>query len=288
MSKNNDDLGNRMKRYEAVSNSQFLMSGLPLYARIDGRHFSKFTKGFGYPYPELGDKCGYEMPSAMQKTADALCKEFNCSLVETHSDEISLGWVDVGKAPFDGEYFKLVSNLASYATVVFFKEIWKYIPDKIANGELPSFDCRVFQVPDLMELANCFVWRQNDCMRGCLNQYAQRFFSHKELVGKSGKERLKMCLDAAHDYEKNVSPVFKYGYFCRREIYEVELTEQYRTKEQIANGIIAVARSRIARFPIEFAMASRLLNKVEFLFFDDEPSLGDTRLAYGRISADRR
>lgn len=276
MSDKHDDLGDRMKRYEAVANSQKLILGLPLYARIDGRHFSKFTKGFGYPFPEFRDKCGYEMTSAMQKTANALCKEFGCSLVETHSDEISLGWTDVSKAPFDGEYFKLVSNMASYAGVMFFHNIAQHIPDKIANGNFPSFDCRVFQVPDMMELANLFVWRQNDCMRGCLNQYAQLCFSHKQLQGKSGKERLQMCLDAGHDYENRVNYVFKYGYFCNRQTYEGEIPEEFRKEGQPTT----VIRSKIAQKVVMFPL-SKCSNKIEFLFGGEDAKFENTRLEHG-------
>lgn len=280
MSDKYDDLGDRMKKYERIANSQMLIPTLPLYARIDGRHFSKFTKGFGYPYPELGDKCGYEMTSAMRFTAEALCKEFSCSLVETHSDEISLGWVEVEKAPFNGEYFKLVSNLASYATSVFFHKIHSIIPDKLERGQYPSFDCRVFQVPNMAELANLFVWRQNDCMRGCLNQYAQQFFSHKELQGKSGAERLQMCKDAGHDYENKVNDVFKYGFFCHRETYQAPIPEEFRTPIQIANDVTTVTRSRISRLAIGFPI-SKLLNKIQFLFYDEDPAFGTTRLEHG-------
>lgn len=265
-----DDIGDRMKIYERVLNSTKLIPGLPLYARIDGRHFSKFTKGFGYPYPELKEKCGFELTNAMMVTAEELCREFNCSLVETHSDEISLGWTDVSKAPFEGEYFKLVSNIASYAGVVFFNKIQKLIPDKIYKKEFPSFDCRVFQVPDLMELANLFVWRQNDCMRGCLNQYAQQFFSHKELQGKSGKERYQMLLDAGHDYGKMVNSVFKYGFFCHKETYQAPIPEEFRTPIEIANDVTTVKRSRIGRLVVDFPI-SKLCNKIQFLFYDATP-----------------
>jgi len=280
MSDKYDDLGDRMKRYERISNSQTLIPGIPMYARIDGRHFSKFTRGCGFPYPELEDKCGYEIPNAMQRTADALCKEFGCSLVETHSDEISLAWIDIDKAPFDGEYFKLVSNLASYAGVIFFHHISQFIPDKIAKGNFPSFDCRLFQVPNLAELANLFVWRQNDCMRGCLNQYAQQFFSHRMLDKKSGAERHQMCLDAGHDYDNNVDAVFKYGYFCNRQTYQAEIPEKFRTPLEIENGITTVTRSKIARKVIDFPV-SKLLNKIQFLFYDEGPCFGTTRLEHG-------
>jgi len=264
-----DDLGNRMKRYESV-NDTFLIPGLPLYARVDGRHFSNFTKGFGYPYPELGDKCGYEITQAMQFTADALCKEFNCSLVETHSDEISLGWTDIEKAPFDGRYFKLVSNIASYATSVFLCRIRPFICDKLMKGNYPSFDCRVFQVPNLMELANLFIWRQNDCMRGCLNQYAQQFFSHKQLQGKSGKERYDMLIAAGHGYDNNVASVFRFGYFCGKQSYVMEIPPEHIKSD----GETTCTRTMIAKKSVEYPI-SHIENKVEFLFFGEEPTFKD-------------
>ena len=266
-----DTLGARMKRYESVQDTQ-LIPNLPLYARVDGRHFSKFTKGFGYPYKELEarGKCGFELTAAMQKTAEALCKEFNCTLVETHSDEISMAWTDISKAPFDGRTFKLVSNIASYASVVFFHNVRDIIPDKLERGIFPSFDCRVFQVPDLTELANLFVWRQNDCIRGCLNQYAQQFFSHKQLDGKTCTEREDMLLDEGHDWQNMVDDAFKYGFFCHKVRIEEPPPEWledmgYKVPEK-------VIRTRIERLKVSARLAN-LGNKPEFLFEGEAPKL---------------
>lgn len=275
-----DTLGARMKRYEAVQDTQ-LIPNLPLYARVDGRHFSKFTKGFGYPYKELAaqGKCGFELTAAMQKTAEALCKEFNCTLVETHSDEISMAWTDFSKAPFDGRYFKLVSNIASYAGVVFFHHIRDIIPDKIAKGAFPSFDCRVFQVPDLTELANLFVWRQNDCIRGCLNQYAQQFFSHKQLDGKTCAEREDMLLDEGHDWQNMVDDAFKYGFFCHKVQVEVD-ADGLHLPENVAQSLALagvampekVIRTKVERLKVSARLAN-LGNKPEFLFEGAAPKL---------------
>ena len=45
-----DALGDRMKSYEAVETHRRFDSTLPVYARIDGRGFSKFTKDMNRPY----------------------------------------------------------------------------------------------------------------------------------------------------------------------------------------------------------------------------------------------
>jgi len=214
MSKENeyDALGQRMKRYEEVANGQLLIPDLPLYARIDGRHFSKLTKNLGYPFKDLpAEKRSFVFSQLMQTTAYMLMNEFKCDVAETHSDEISLGWKNIKTAPFDRKYFKLVSNIASYAGMAFTRSVFNFFGDgsildlkrerddvAILQNEYPSFDCRIVQLPDLMELVNCFVWRQNDCIRGAINQYAQRWFTHKELLGKSQDQRIEMLSKAGH------------------------------------------------------------------------------------------
>ena len=45
-------LGNRMKLFEGLEAKRMLMPKLPIIARIDGKCFSKFTKGMERPYDE--------------------------------------------------------------------------------------------------------------------------------------------------------------------------------------------------------------------------------------------
>ena len=47
-----DSLGDRMKRYEAVSKST-LVSRMPVILRLDGCHFHTFTKGFAKPCDDI-------------------------------------------------------------------------------------------------------------------------------------------------------------------------------------------------------------------------------------------
>ena len=41
----NDSLGNRMKAYESQTTGIRLIPRIPVIARLDGKGFSKFTKG---------------------------------------------------------------------------------------------------------------------------------------------------------------------------------------------------------------------------------------------------
>lgn len=47
-----DSLGDRMKRYEAVP-KHFLTRKIPVIARVDGRAFHTFTKGFNKPFDNV-------------------------------------------------------------------------------------------------------------------------------------------------------------------------------------------------------------------------------------------
>jgi len=63
--KDADDFGNRMKAYEAVETGRRLDVTMPIYARIDGRAFSSFTRGMDRPFD-------FRMLSAMVATASHL------------------------------------------------------------------------------------------------------------------------------------------------------------------------------------------------------------------------
>ena len=270
-----DSLGMRMKRYEAVLNSQLLTPELPLYARIDGRHFSKLTKNLGYPFGPLENK-SFVFSHIMRMTANDLIKEFKCDIAETHSDEISLGWKNIKTAPFDGKYFKLVSNLASYAGMSFYRNIFncekwmtsekvfgkKEISDvKALYDSFPSFDCRIVQLPDLMELTNCFIWRQNDCIRGAINQFAQRFFSHKELLGKSQDERIEMLSNASH-YLADIDHDILYGYWLVKKTSIEKIDPKYA---KFHPGEETMLRTKIVKININSQLAKDK-DKIGILF----------------------
>ena len=99
-----DNLGDRMKRYEALTTSVMLMENLPIYARIDGRAFHSFCRGLDKPFD-------LEFVKVMQNTCQELVLNTNAILGYVQSDEISLAWLDSTKAPFDGRLFKLESVL---------------------------------------------------------------------------------------------------------------------------------------------------------------------------------
>lgn len=223
--KDTDTLGDRMKSYEELSTSRMLMPNTPVYARIDGRAFHTLRRGLKKPYSE-------EFIEAMQETCKHLVKESGAILGYVQSDEISLGWEDSTKAPFMGRIQKLESVLASMASARFVQVVYERNMNSDVKSELyqrviahlPTFDCRIFNVPSMSELANCFLWRENDAIKNSITGMALSFYSHSQIQGKSGKEKILMMAEKGYNFYKDTTPSFMRGTFFHRELYKKELS----------------------------------------------------------------
>lgn len=220
-----DTLGNRLKLYEALSTSRQLMPNTPVYARIDGRAFHTFCHGLEKPFSKA-------FIEVMQETCKFLVEETNACLGYVQSDEISLGWENIVKAPFDGRVQKLESNLASLAGAKFVHYIMSHTIDNTMDlfnrveRYIPSFDCRVFNVPTMTELANAFLWRENDALKNSITGMALNFYSHNELQNKNGDEKIHMMRMKGHCFYEDTDPAFMRGTFYHRENYLKDLTDE--------------------------------------------------------------
>ena len=158
-----DSMGDRLKGYERMETDRRFMKGLPIYARIDGRGFSKFTRNMERPYDE-------RMSKIMIEVTKYLVEETHALTGYTQSDEISLCWTTDtfgGEVLFDRKIQKLTSTLAALATAKFVELALTVFPEECAR-RLPTFDARIFTVPNLAELANCFLWRVNDAIKNSI------------------------------------------------------------------------------------------------------------------------
>lgn len=214
--KDTDDFGNRMKAYEAAETARKLDPLLPIYARIDGRSFSRFTRGMARPFDPA-------MTVAMVETTKHLVHETHARIGYTQSDEISLVWLAEGPLAdvlFSGKVQKMVSVLASMAAAKFAQ-----VCPRGYESRLPHFDARVFQLPSKDEAANAFLWRAMDARKNAISMAAQAKFSHKQLFCKDQKAMLAMLAEAGVDFERDYPACFKRGSFVRRVAVERELTE---------------------------------------------------------------
>lgn len=193
-----DDIGDRFKRYEAVSDYT-LPRRLPLVIRVDGRAFHglKLDK----PFDSVFHTC-------MGAAAMALCKEIQGSvLAYFQSDEISIVARDDMEnttQPWVGKRLnKIVSLSAAIATAHFGN---RYGPRQ--------FDARAFIVPDLNEVTNYLIWRQQDATRNSISMSAHAEFSHKSLHGVNSNGMIDKLRDAGKPWEATPTH-FKRGTICK-------------------------------------------------------------------------
>lgn len=175
-----DNLGQRMKQYECVSKN-ILPRRLPVLIRIDGCHFHSYTKGCNKPFDD-------HLAQAFWETSKFLAsKIMGCQLIYHQSDEISILLMNNQKLTteswFDNNLQKIVSVSASLATAKFNE----YMKGNDSNQELAFFDSRAWILP-YDEVANYFIWRQNDATKNSKSMLAQSQFAHNELQGLSGSQ----------------------------------------------------------------------------------------------------
>ena len=266
----NNDFGDRMKRYEAAETERYFMPLLPIYARIDGRCFSAFTRGLDRPFD-------LRITRAMVSTAKFLVENTHARIGYTQSDEISLVWLQErydSEVFFNGKVQKLNSVLAALATAKFNHTCMEDVAlAERAREQLPVFDCRVFQLPNRTEAANAFLWREKDATKNAISMAARNFYPHKELHGKTGSEMQEMIFQKGQNF--NDYPVFfKRGTFVRRIAEDRPFTpeELARIPEKYRPAPEAfVTRSRVIE--IDMPVFAKVLNREDVIFEGANPEI---------------
>ncbi len=218
-----DELGDRMKVYEAVETARKLDTTLPIYARIDGRGFSKFTKHMLRPFDQ-------RMTDAMIDVAKYLVDATHASAGYVQSDEISLVWKPQEAADrgfFAGKVQKTVSVLASM-TAARFAVAYHDRFGKLST-DFPHFDCRVFSMPSLSEATNMMLWREMDARKNAVSMAARHYFSHRELHKKSTADMIEMMAAQGHSMEQ-FPAAFIRGTWVKRVVEQRSLTDDERAK----------------------------------------------------------
>lgn len=254
MSNKKDSLGDRMKENYENRSKTCLVRRMPVIIRLDGRAFHTFTIGFKRPYDEI-------FHNAMNDTLKYLCENIQgCKIGYTQSDEITLLLVDYDlldtAAWFDYKVQKMCSIAASMATLAFNKalelHIGGYLIDAMekeldiendyvnaldkAHKNGAMFDARVFNIPK-EEVANCFIWRQQDATRNAIQMLGQTYFSHKELDKKNQNDIQDMLMLQKGINFNNMPVEFKRGICCVKEAYYPEPKPGFEDCEVDANSV---------------------------------------------------
>jgi tRNA(His) 5'-end guanylyltransferase len=216
-----DALGSRMKDYEMRSRS-YLPRRSNIMIRIDGKAFHTYTRGLEKPFDE-------GLMEDMSKTTEYLCSKIQgAKLGYTQSDEISILLTDYdtikSDAWYDGQVQKIVSVASSMATAKFNQlrtlrflkaiRLIQYVNLQTAMDEIPlaEFDARVYTLPDVDEVVNYFIWRQQDASKNSISMLAQANFSHNSLQKLNGSQMQdKLMLEKNINWSKLTVPK-KRGY----------------------------------------------------------------------------
>lgn len=221
-----DPLGDRMKLYEQATRHVLPRRTYTLI-RVDGRAFHSYLRGAQRPYD-------FAFMADMDATAIALCEEISgTAFAYVQSDEISLLVTDFASNQtepwFGGVIQKIVSLAAATASVTMTRR----------RGDAVAFDARVWTIPDPVEVANYFVWRQRDAVRNSISMAAQSKFSPRQLHGVNGGQMQEM-LWSQHNINWNDYPDgCKRGRVIVRESGEREVTFTHK-RTGVEESIIAM------------------------------------------------
>lgn len=227
-----DALSTRMKENYEHRTRYYLPRRTNIIARYDGKAFHSYTKYCQKPFDD-------SLMSYMDAAGIALCEEIQgakCCYIQ--SDELNVLITDYDdittEAWFDNNIQKICSVGASIATGGFYrarltdllnqayrnKYCWQS-QEALQAEKIPNFDGRCFSIPDLVEVANYFNWRNKDWLRNSVSMLCRSYYSHKEMEGKSVSDMHEM-LYAKNVNWNNLAPKYKRGRLILRKKYLTE------------------------------------------------------------------
>ncbi len=265
-----DALGDRMKDYERRETGAKFLPMLPIYARIDGRGFSRFTSGFERPFDP-------RFRALMQDTTAWLVQATGARIGYTQSDEISLCWLAEtyeAETFFGGKKQKMVSQLAALATQRFNKLLW--ISDdpflRQAADKDPTFDARVFQLPNQAECANAFLWREWDATKNALSMACRELYSHKELEGRNGSEQNELLFRKGVNFN-DYPAIYKRGVYLQRRKVRKPLDAEVLARIPEGSRPEDGCFERSVIQPLDMPPLAKVINRTEVIFAGANPQV---------------
>lgn len=257
----NDLFGDRMKEYEKTYTSARISQPDILCVRIDGKRFSKFTKGFIKPFD-------INLNRVMVDTTMQIATETNAKFAYTQSDEITLIYsMDNPEAEyiFGGKVSKLNSILASMTTAYFNAEILKVAPTQMAGNGYAFFDCRSFAVPSLIEASNVILWRVQDAKKNSISSLFRWTAGHKKMQNLSGKDMIRVLEKDFAVVWDNLPNAQKYGTYIKPVSHNICITPKKLHKNKDMNETQTVKRKKYEEIDLGYFGGYSLEERVELL-----------------------
>lgn len=265
---NAESLADRMKKYEEVTTNIHLIERLPIYARIDMRAGHTWCKALDKPFD-------LEYSNAMKHATSYIVEKTGALIGYTQSDEASFVWLDNSKVPFETRVFKLQSILASMFTAAFMQKCFGTKLEFRMLKMLPSFDCRVCNMPSLDECTNMILWRERDSIKNSITLLALEHFSNNDIYKKNSLDKIAMLKAKGVDYY-GLDEDLRNGSYFRRELYQKLLTiDEYNAIPEPnrpaldENGNAYVTRSHVIQFKLGMPL-HEIANRKNVLFFNEK------------------
>jgi tRNA(His) guanylyltransferase len=215
----NDEHGDRMKSYEYANEMRYDNDEF-LYARLDGRKFSRLTKSLKKPFDD-------NFRRAMTDTTKYLIEQTNATIGYVQSDEISLVFSpSEHEHLFGGRQQKMASLLAASASVYFNHH--SFITDHMEPSKmLPHFDCRVCALPSKTEVANMILWRWKDARKNAIQSIGHEAFGHEAMMNKDTLQKIEYISSRGVDITTFGNENL-FGTFVKK-----KRTEKYLTEDEL-------------------------------------------------------
>lgn len=194
-------LKDKCEYYRSLCDTR-LLPGVPVIVMVDGKNFSRLVRNkFKRPFDDW-------FIETMDGAARHVCMNVqNCICAFVQSDEISFIINDTPEtdSPWSGRVCKLGSIIPATVTAYFNRMMFLSMagdPDRQDSllsdiGKMPDyvFDSKVWNVPNMDDAVAWLLYRQIDCVRNSKQQFCQTYIPHKELVGKSADEQVRICTE---------------------------------------------------------------------------------------------
>ena len=151
-----DELDRHLRVFETL-NDQYVLPGIYMVARIDGRSFTRLTKEVHKFESPFDSRFRDYMSGTVEHLMDC---GFRVLFGYTQSDEISLLF-HKNEDSFGRKLRKLNSVLAGEASAKF----------STLLGDVAAFDCRICELPSKKLVVDYFRWRNEDAHRNALNAH---------------------------------------------------------------------------------------------------------------------
>lgn len=234
-----------MKMYEGDYDITLNHYDKPIIVRIDGKKFSKYTKGLEKPFDE-------NMSFLMFSALDRVMNEFHANAAYHQSDEVTLIFLPnkFNEPMFGGRIQKIASVTASAFASAFTKELYtnkNFKKHPLRHNAAPIFDSRAWVVPSVGEAANVLVWRMNDAIKNSVSGIFRWNLGHKAMMNLNQQQMIDTLSENGISYKNGYSEYNRTG----RLLTKIKFSTMFEEREVTRTGKVVTSGEKFISLPFD-------------------------------------